>query len=105
MKIADAIVTIGCCLLPLVAAQAGPAAVTVSGYPACSTEQQLDDFISFVIAKDTDSMQAYLDSKKCVRLKDGVRVTILKYGSSVHRFAYKGVKLWAVSDALKVQTD
>lgn len=105
MKTANALITVGCCLLPLMAAQAGPAAVTASGYPACSTERLLDDFMSFVVANDTDSMQAYLDSKKCIRLKGGVRVTILKYGPSVHRFAYQGVKLWAMSEALKVQND
>ncbi|MEZ5569216.1 MAG: hypothetical protein R3E54_12900 [Halioglobus sp.] len=79
------------------------AATTNSGYAACLSKQYLDDFISFANAKDTDSIQAYIDSQKCISLKAGLRVTLVDTSgllSSKVQFAFKGLKLWTVREAL-----
>ena len=62
----------------------------------------MDDVISFIVAKDMDSFQAYLDSKKCIVLKKGLKVTITEspgvFGGTAG-FVFKGIKLWTVREA------
>ena len=78
-------------------------ATTVGGHIACLKKEWLDDIISFVVAKDSDSGQAYLNSKKCIVLKKGIRVAVTEspgmFGGTVG-FVAKGVKLWSVREAL-----
>jgi len=77
---------------------------TKGGHTACLKKQWLDDVISFVVAKDMDSFQAYLDSKKCIVLKEGLRVTVTDspgmFGGTAG-FVFKGIKLWTVREALE----
>ena len=44
-------------------------AVTLEDYPACLTEEFLDDFMTFAAAKDIASADAYVKSRKCIVLK------------------------------------
>jgi hypothetical protein len=56
----------------LISSQANAmSATTKGGHTACLKKEWLDDVISFVAAKDKESFQAYLDSKKCIVLKKG----------------------------------
>lgn len=77
------------------------AATTVEGYVACLTEEWLDDIVSFSVAKDHGSIQAYLDQDKCVILRGGLRVTITDAGFTKHEFSYMGLKLYTVREGLK----
>ena len=76
---------------------------TKGGYTACLSEGLLDDFVSFAVAKDYSSIQAYLDTQKCIRLKEGLRVTVTEspgmFGGKTG-FVIKGIKLWTVREAL-----
>ncbi|SEH08108.1 hypothetical protein [Candidatus Venteria ishoeyi] len=77
---------------------------TKGGHAACLKKQWLDDVVSFVVAKDMDSFQAYLDSKKCIVLKKGLRVTVTEspgmFGGTAG-FVFKGIKFWTVREALE----
>ena len=89
-------------MLPLLAlAQAGTTAVTKpDGYVACFTKVWLTDIIAFSNANDASSAQAYLDTKKCIPLAGGVKVTIISVDGSQVQFAFRGEKLWTVRSAL-----
>lgn len=80
---------------------AGIPAVTQDGYIACQTEEWLDDFLDFLTANDKASAQAYLDANRCISIKGGLQVTIVDVGLTKHQFAFRGVKLWTVREALK----
>lgn len=77
---------------------------TKGGHVACLTEEWLDDVISFVASDDLDSLQAYLDSNKCVVLKKGLRVTVTEppsmFGGTAV-FVFQGTKLWTIREALE----
>ena len=78
--------------------------VTVGGYPACFSEQWFDDAIKFLVNKDHASLQAYIDSKKCVILKDGLPVTIVEYPGlfgGVTVAVFQGVRFWTNREAIK----
>lgn len=78
--------------------------ITTGGHVACLKKEWLDDVTSFVIAKDMDSLQAYLDTDKCIVLKKGLRVTVTEppgmFGGT-SGFVYKGFKLWTYREALE----
>lgn len=78
-------------------------ATTNDGHAACFKKEWLDDVVNFIIAKDMGSFQAYLDSKKCIILKKGLRVTVTEspgmFGSKAG-FVFNGVKLWTVREGL-----
>ena len=78
------------------------AATTNGGYYACVTEEYLDDIMKFLIAKDYASADAYSAQNKCVILKAGLQVSIVKVKWTRIQFAYKGLKLWTVSEAINV---
>jgi hypothetical protein len=77
---------------------------TKGGHVACFEKGWLDDIISFVVAEDMDSLQAYIDSKKCIILKKGLRVTVTEspgmFGGTAG-FVFRGIKLWTTREALK----
>jgi hypothetical protein len=78
-------------------------ATTNPGYVACRTESQLDEFISFVVAKDQGSMNAYLNNRKCVSMKAGLKVTVTDspgFLGGKAGFVFRGVKMWTVREAL-----
>jgi hypothetical protein len=76
---------------------------TTKDCTACLTEQFLDDMIDFSISKDYQSITTYLNSQKCIRLKQGVKVTITKspgmFGGKVG-FIVNGVRLWTIREGL-----
>lgn len=77
---------------------------TNGGHAACLKKEWLDDFVSFAVAKVTGSIQAYLDSKKCIILKKGLSVTVTEspgmFGGTTG-FVFQGIKLWTVREALE----
>jgi len=85
-------------LLPMVAN--ATTAVTKPGYVACVTEQHLDDFVTYAVAKDTASMNALL-LDVCIQLKGGLKVTIVDVGWTKTQFAIQGLKLWIPTEALQ----
>ena len=52
------------------------AATFVGGYPACITEEMLDEFISAHINKDQQALE-YLMSHGCVLAKPGIRISVV----------------------------
>src|SRR5688572_16512815 len=102
MRFATAVLAsvIGCGWVAGASAQL--AATTVDGYAACLSEELLDDLLAYFAAKDLDSAQAYLDDRKCIVLKGGLRVTITDAGLTKHEFAYMGVKLYTLREGLKL---
>lgn len=79
-------------------------ATTVGGHSACFSKTDLKDLIQFAVDKDDASFQAYLRSSKCILLKKGFVVTIVKGPGLIGwstQFAYNGVKLWTVREALE----
>jgi len=77
-------------------------AISKGGHTACLKKEWLNDIMSFSIAKDYDSLQAYLDSQKCIVLKKGLRVTITESPGMLGGttgFVFKGIKLWTVREA------
>lgn len=79
-------------------------ATTKSGYFACTSEESFKDMTKFKIAKDYDSMQAYIQRNKCLLLKKGVAVTILDVSfSGTSQFAFQGVKFWTNTEALDIK--
>ena len=79
-------------------------AITNDGYPACLKKEWLDDLVKFSVAKDLGSHNAYLNSKKCIILKGGIKVTLTEspgaFGGTAG-FAVDGVKFWTIREALK----
>jgi hypothetical protein len=78
--------------------------ITKGGHVACLRKEWLNDVISFVVAKDMASFQAYLDSNKCIILKKGLRVTVTEspgmFGGTTG-FVAQGIKFWTVREALE----
>jgi hypothetical protein len=79
-------------------------AVTKGGHVACLKKEWLNDMVSFVVAKDKGSFQAYVDSGKCLILKAGLRVTVTEspgmFGGTAG-FVFKGMKFWTVREGLE----
>lgn len=77
--------------------------VTKDGYMACTTEEYLKDIFSFLAAKDTASVRAYISSYKCVYLKSGLKVTVLDTTWKGRlQFAFQGKKMWTVIEAVNM---
>lgn len=79
-------------------------AITQENAVACLTESDLDDMIRFVAANDRSSFQSYIDRKKCIVCKAGLKVTVLKYPGMFGgkaQFAFQGYKFWTTSDGLR----
>ena len=79
-------------------------ATTVGGYCACFTESDLDDMTSFASSNDMKSFDAYIKWKRCIVVKSGLTVTIIKSPGILGgktQFAFEGIKFWTVREALK----
>jgi len=71
--------------------------VTTDDCVACLTEEWLEDIMSAVSAKDMKSITAYVKSGKCIKLKEGIEVTITKWPGmfgSTQQIMFEGTKLW-----------
>lgn len=78
--------------------------VTKGGHAACLSKEWFNDVVSFSVANDKGSFEAYVDSKKCVILKSGLRVTVTEspgmFGGTVG-FVYQWIKFWTAREALE----
>jgi len=77
---------------------------TKGGNVYCTTKMGLDDITQFITANDNDSVNQYLQTGRCVALKEGLKVTIMDTsGSPVSKvqIAYKGVKMWTYAEAVQ----
>lgn len=96
------LVIILCGLIPINATALG-SATTEGGHIACVKKEWFEDIMSFIVAEDKSSVQAYLDANKCIILKKGLKVTITEspgvFGTKVG-FVISGIKLWSVREAL-----
>lgn len=77
--------------------------VTREGYVACKSIAWLNEMLDFQRRNDTASIQAYLNSRKCISLRKGRRLAITEapgiYGSKTG-FTLNRVKYWTVREAL-----
>lgn len=89
-------------LLSLASVGNAAQAVTTGGYLACLSEQWLDDIITFAVSKDTASVNAYMESGKCIVVKAGLKVTLTDAGWTVHEFVFQGVRFWTPVEGLKL---
>lgn len=87
-------------LLPTLAS--AQSAMTTKGTLACASKQWLDDAMDFAIAKDMDSLQAYISGGRCIILKEGLRVTITDAGFLTHEFVVQGIKLYTPRENLRL---
>ena len=91
-------------LLLSITAQPAIAAQTVQGKIACLTKQWFEDFAKFAAADDMGSIQAYLDSNKCMQMKGGLKVTVLEYPgmlSGQWHVSFNGTKFWVQRDGIR----
>ena len=80
-----------------------PRCTTKDGYFACLRENWLDHMTKFIIAKDYESINAYISSKKCVSIKGGLPVTVIDSPGMFDgktSFIYKGIKYWTYREAI-----
>lgn len=79
-------------------------AITKDGEVACLTKEWYEDMISFSIADDIESIETYVELKRCMLMKGGLRVTVTDspgmLGSKVG-FIYKGFEFWGGREALE----
>jgi len=78
----------------------GPPNTTNGGHIACLSKEWLDDMLSFVAQSDRASFDAYVQTNKCLVLKDGLKVTVTSRGLLTTEFVYEGLKFYAPSEAV-----
>ena len=78
--------------------------VSTGGHTACFKKSWYKEAVSFVVAGDMDSFESYFDTKKCLSLKEGIKVTITEspgiFGGTTG-FVFRGVKLWTAREAFE----
>jgi len=78
-------------------------ATTVGNNFACFSQSDFDDLVSFAASGDKESINAYVNRKKCFVLKKGLAVTVLKgpgmFGGRA-QCAFRGIKFWTFREAL-----
>lgn len=78
-------------------------ASTKGGYAICFQKEWLSELISFMVNKDRSSYEAYFDSRKCVMVKGGIKVTIIEspgvFGTTTG-FVVDGVKAWTLREGI-----
>ncbi|MFL1405401.1 hypothetical protein ACJO2E_08670 [Marinobacter sp. M1N3S26] len=80
------------------------AAETVGGKIACITKAWYDDFVKFAAADDLESIEVYMEQKRCFQLKDGMTVTIMEYPGmlgGVWEVAYRGQKFYVQREGIR----
>jgi len=79
-------------------------AVTKGKVPVCLKKEWMNDMLSFLNSGDEDSFMAYQDTKKCIMLKKGLRVTVTDppgMFDGIAEFVVKGLKFWTVREELE----
>ena len=77
--------------------------VTEGKYYACLSEQWLEDFTAFAVAKDFVSIQAYLASDKCLVLRPNLPVTVTDDPALLGTraaFTIQGIQFYAPSEEI-----
>lgn len=89
-------------LLALACLTASAGAQTAKGkYPACTSKDTYDKLMSAVVARDTDTVSAYLVSGRCVILPSGAKITVASFGFlGASEIVYRGVTLFTVSEEI-----
>lgn len=90
----------------LAASASAMSAETVDGKIACMTQAWFDDFQKFATAGDMASVQAYLDSNKCLQMKGGLKVTVIEYPGMLSGqwvVAHKGQKFVAQREGISLE--
>lgn len=82
------------------------AAETVGGKLACLNAGWYDDFVKFAAAKDEASMEAYFESRKCLQVKGGLKVTVIEYPGMLGGqwvVAFQGQKFVVQREGIKLE--
>jgi hypothetical protein len=77
--------------------------VTEGKYYACLSEQWLDDFTAFAVAKDFAGIEAYLASDKCLVLKPNLPVRVTDDPALLGTraaFTIQGIQFYAPSEEI-----
>lgn len=69
--------------------------------PACTSEELLDELITYSTKKDNDGMRQLFTSGKCIRLTQGESVSVIDAGFTVTTIRYKGQKLYTPAEAVR----
>ncbi len=78
--------------------------VTSGGSTACLSKSLIEDMVKFAAAGDKESFASYIQTKKCIVLKDGIEVTVMEYPGmfgGYTKFAYHGAILWTTDNGIK----
>lgn len=77
---------------------------TKGGHVACIKEQWLNNMVAFVASGDRASFAAYIEQKRCVVMKSGLKVTVTDgpgmFGGKAG-FIFRGTKFWTVREAIE----
>jgi len=79
-------------------------ATTTKDGIACLSKESLQEMQQFVISKDRESFDAYIQSRKCIIMKDGIDVTVIDMPGmfgGITSFIYKGIKFWTTRSGVK----
>lgn len=79
-------------------------ATTVGDSVACLSKESRQEMQQFVISKDKDSFTAYINSGKCIIMKDGIDVTVIDMPGmfgGITSFIYQGIKFWTTRNGLR----
>ncbi|WP_430233285.1 hypothetical protein [Nitrosomonas communis] len=77
--------------------------VTKGGHFACLKKEWLIDMLRFKESKRASDFQSYLDSKKCIILRKGIKVVISEFPSIMDNtvgLIYRRTRAWTTVDAL-----
>lgn len=78
--------------------------ITKENYVACLKKQWIEDIVSFLTTLDEGSFNAYIDTKKCIMMKPGLRVTVTEWPGmfgSYAEFIFEGTRFWTVRKGLE----
>lgn len=89
-------------IISLMCLSASAGAQTAKGkYPACTSKDTYNKLMSAVVAHDTDTVSAFLESGRCGILPSGAKITIASFGFlGASEIVYRGVTLFTVSEEI-----
>lgn len=71
------------------------------GLMGCTSEELLDELLTYINKSDQSGMMQLLISGKCMLLKVGDPVSVISPGFMRATIRYKGVKLYTPSEAIR----
>jgi hypothetical protein len=69
--------------------------------PACVTKELFDEFTTYATKSDKRGMAQLMLSGKCTILQQGDQISVISPGFMIATVRYKGVKLFAASEAVR----